>query len=202
MVRGLDWSGGTDELLVIVVLLSISHFAGLFLGRLVVRDSHWSFMVDLAFTLVTSFSIMCGYVGFLVERKLRTGLPRTALSGSQPSETIKVGHLNSLLGEQLSSVTFVQNYLQLDFDGKRLTVNQMPIVNTTAGTHIFGNSGYRDDLCSIIGRLVSAVQETQPAISIIFDEGSSIRVDLANSAFPEGDRLIFHDTLTNGWSWW
>ncbi len=62
-----------------------------------------------------------------------------------------------LLGEQLSSVTFVQDYLQLDFDGVQLTYNVWPSVLLAEAQSVFGATGYRDALCSLIAHVVSDV---------------------------------------------
>lgn len=118
------------------------------------------------------------------------------------SGKVTQSHLASLRGEQLSAVTFVQNYLQLEFDSKRLTINQWPSVETMDGIFQFGDVGYRNALCSLIARLVSNAYDTPDIIVIALDNGNSIRVDLASSAFRKGDRVIFHDTTNESWSWW
>ena len=43
-------------------------------------------------------------------------------------EQIEERSLQMLIGEQLSAVTFVQDYLQLHFDGPRLTVFSHAVV--------------------------------------------------------------------------
>lgn len=113
-----------------------------------------------------------------------------------------INPLNVLIGEQLSSVTFVQNYLQLDFDGRRLTINEWPSVNTQNGEVRFGEPSYRDDLCSLIAKLVARSESNDSAVILLFEDGSSIRVDMDNSRFGQGDRVIFHDSVENTWSWW
>lgn len=112
------------------------------------------------------------------------------------------GSLDSVVGEQLSSVTFVQNYVQLDFDGRRLTINEWPSVETGGEIVRFGEDGYRDALCSLIAKLVASVHVGDEAIILSFVGGESIRVDLLASRFPEGDRVIFHNHVNEGWSWW
>ena len=73
MVRGLKLSTGGRAFGAVVGLLSIAHVAGLLLGQLVVTDPHWSFMASLVVTLVTTFTIICGYIGFLVGEKRKCG---------------------------------------------------------------------------------------------------------------------------------
>jgi hypothetical protein len=106
------------------------------------------------------------------------------------------GVLAKLLHQQLSAVTFVQDYVQLSFDGLRLTLNVWPIINASRS---FGDSGYRDELCSLIGRTVVQVREEPGAIDIVFDEGC-LRIDLQSESSIE--RVIFENTVTAEWAWW
>ena len=72
----------------------------------------------------------------------------------------------------LSSVEFVQDYLQLHFDGPLLTLYVWPDVADADGISIaFGEPGYRDALCSVIGEIV-----TQPELN----EGRSLTVEFEN----------------------
>jgi hypothetical protein len=63
--------------------------------------------------------------------------------------------LVSLEGEQLSAVTFVRDYVQLHFDGPRLTLLTWPVVIAAEARCAFGEPGYRDSLCRLIGRIVA-----------------------------------------------
>lgn len=62
-----------------------------------------------------------------------------------------------LIGEKLSSVTFVMDYLQIDFDGNRFTFNIWPLITVDNVGYKFGDALYRDMLCSLIARIVSKV---------------------------------------------
>ncbi len=111
-------------------------------------------------------------------------------------------HLDVLIGEQLGAVMFVQNYLQLDFDGRILTFQDWPKLFTLSGEFGFGDQGYRDELCSFIAKKVQRADESEAVIRIVFEDESSIRMDLLESRMGEGDRVIFNDTLDESWSWW
>lgn len=76
--------------------------------------------------------------------------------------------LDRLVGETLSSVIFVADYLQLDFNGPRLTAHVWPRVRAFDETMHFGDRGYRDALCAFIGREVTAVVDSH-------DEGVVVR---------------------------
>src|SRR4051812_35531091 len=76
--------------------------------------------------------------------------------------------LDALVDQQLSAVIFIQDYLQLDFDGKRLTVNVWPAVFLSGKEFQIGHVGYRDALCELISRQVTSTSERQvksPSVS-------------------------------------
>lgn len=84
-----------------------------------------------------------------------------------------------LVGEQLSSVVFVQDYLQLDFDGSRLTCFIWPEVTIGDSVFRFGDESYRNQLCSIISKEVAKTILIQDVIiQIVFDTSSEIRLSL------------------------
>ncbi len=108
--------------------------------------------------------------------------------------------LDTLVGEQLSSVTFVQDYLQLDFDGKRLTLNVWPVICNHRQRLSIEDGGYRDLLCSIIGQEVTGALDTESNISLTFGDNSILWVDLTSQLDIE--RVVFEDTGTSRWAWW
>jgi hypothetical protein len=73
-----------------------------------------------------------------------------------------------LVGETLSSVIFVGDYCQLDFNGPRLTAYVWPTIVTETTARSFGDSGYRDLLCSFIGHDVEAAHD-RPAVGIVLE---------------------------------
>ncbi|GAA0920843.1 hypothetical protein GCM10009552_41820 [Rothia nasimurium] len=92
----------------------------------------------------------------------------------------------SLVGRQLSAVTFVMDYFQFHFDDSRLTVYSLPIATT--GEPIISN--FRDRLCAFIGRDVTFAEEvldialnidfgTFGRITIPLDEESRVTVEVA-----------------------
>jgi hypothetical protein len=107
--------------------------------------------------------------------------------------------LGQLVNEQLSAVVFVQDYLQLDFDGKRLTVNVWPTVTIEDHKYSVGANGYRDALCGLIGKTVSTASETEVEITLTFLEGQII-ISVIDEIPIE--HVIFEDTTTKAWAWW
>ena len=80
--------------------------------------------------------------------------------------------LESLAGEQLSSVEFVQDFLQLRFGEALLTLFVWPDVADPDGISVgFGQLGYRDALCIAIGETVMQAE---------FNEGRSLTVEFEN----------------------
>jgi hypothetical protein len=95
-----------------------------------------------------------------------------------------------LIGEKLSSVTFVMDYLQIDFDGNRFTLNIFPIIKSRGHVFKFGKQFYRDNLCELIGKVVSSIEvKNEEVLTIVFDSANYISVLLASSTpeitFPE-----------------
>lgn len=64
--------------------------------------------------------------------------------------------MTKLVEEPLGSVTFVQDYIQLDFGDARLTAYAWPSVEIGGVTFRFGDRGYRDALCAFIAHQVTA----------------------------------------------
>jgi len=107
----------------------------------------------------------------------------------------------SILGEQLSSVVFVQNYLQLDFDGNRLTSYSWPKVKIKNTVYVIGREYYRDALCEIITHLVSdVILIDDEALHIYFDNSFELSWKLLrdneNYDLPE---FIYFTDCDGGW---
>lgn len=85
----------------------------------------------------------------------------------------------SILDEQLSSVEFVQNYLQLHFDGNILTLYSWPEIDTDSGKYNIGMPGYRDALCEMITHKIDRVSFVeQNHLHLFFDNGFQISLSL------------------------
>ncbi len=86
---------------------------------------------------------------------------------------------NILIGEKLSSVTFVMDYLQVDFDGNKFTIYVWPIVTVENIDFKFGDTSYRDKLCSMITKVVMDVTIVDnKEIVINFDNNDRIFISL------------------------
>ena len=92
---------------------------------------------------------------------------------------MEVNFLDILKEEKLSSVIFVMDYLQLDFDGNRLTMNIWPSVNVLNIEYILKDQFYRDKLCSFIDQVVSDITfKENEFLMVHFKNGDSIKLSL------------------------
>jgi len=102
--------------------------------------------------------------------------------------------LKVLAGSQLSAVVFVQDYIQLQFDGPGLTVLTKSSVRVMNQSFEWGKQGYRDALCERIGKLVrqaSTIPEQE--IKIEFEDGSSISISLNPKDYRTAEAAIFNN---------
>jgi len=98
--------------------------------------------------------------------------------------------ISALEEQELNSVVFVQDYLQLDFNGPGLTLFHWPEVFVSGstslpeGSYAFGEPGYRDALCSQIGERVSgATLQAGAALEIEFETGTIFRSSLRSEDY-------------------
>ncbi|WP_433358752.1 hypothetical protein [Streptosporangium sp. CA-115845] len=97
--------------------------------------------------------------------------------------------LHALIGEETSSVTFVRDYVQLDFDGPQLSLFTWPRVSVGSTNGSMGEPGYRDMLCDLIGRPVLAVAEgTETGLVLDFGHGSVV-IKLDPSEVADGPEI-------------
>lgn len=115
----------------------------------------------------------------------------------QPNE---YNYLQDLIDRQLSSVEFVQDYLQLHFDGITLTSFNKPIVIINGITYTISTPGYRDALCSLISQIVIEVYETKEVISIQFGGTNYINISIREEdCNPEAAMLINENRNITVW---
>ena len=108
--------------------------------------------------------------------------------------------LQMLIGEQLSAVTFVQDYLQLQFDGPRLTVFSHPGVMLGDKAFHWGKPGFRDALCNNITKKVTETRVAYgDSIAIRFADGSMIKISLKDADYSGAEAVNFD---TGGNVWW
>jgi hypothetical protein len=99
--------------------------------------------------------------------------------------------LQTLVGGELSSVTFVQDYVQLDFNGPGMTAYTMPTVTYGSESLKVGQPGYRDALCAQIGRKIERTEVDKQRVSIIFEGGGVVSVSLLDNDYRGPEALLF-----------
>ena len=108
--------------------------------------------------------------------------------------------LHMLIGEQLSAVTFVQDYLQLHFDGPRLTVFSHTVVRLGDQIVHGVKPGFRDALCNNIAKkVVEARVAYGDTIFIRFADGAMLKISLKDEDYPGGEAVNFD---AGGNVWW
>lgn len=83
-----------------------------------------------------------------------------------------------IVGEYLSEVTFVMDYVQLVFNGPCLTALVLPTVHCGGREWSATDPGWRDSLCARIGGTVSSACLNGEELGICFEDGSRITVSL------------------------
>ena len=91
--------------------------------------------------------------------------------------------LPEVIGQALSAVAFVHDYVELHFDGKILRALAAPLVRTASGVFTFPAPGSRDALCGLIGKyVVDVVIQEDSEIEVRFDENTCVQVPLSAEA--------------------
>jgi hypothetical protein len=94
------------------------------------------------------------------------------------------GFKSAIEGMRLSSVVFVEDYLQLVFDDYVLTMFVWPEISGGGKTFKYGSEGYRDALSRLVNRrVVEAIEDPGEKISVLFSSG-----DILSMSLREDDR--------------
>lgn len=105
-----------------------------------------------------------------------------------------------LRGQQLSSVTFVKDYLQLWFDGPGINVTNPLTVMTPVQTITSWSPGFRDLLCEQIAKVVSNVERRSgEALAISFEDGSAMSISLRAQDYRSPEAYHAHGFRNNAW---
>jgi len=87
--------------------------------------------------------------------------------------------ISGIEGEELRSVAFVEDYLELRFGSSLLTLYAWPYVMHTEYSVAFGEPEYRNALCALIGEQVAtATLEEENALTIEFASGVVLGLSL------------------------
>jgi hypothetical protein len=98
-----------------------------------------------------------------------------------------------IVGEQLSSVTFVMDYWQLAFDGHTFSIMTWLAVSADGRATRSDEDGFRDRLCAQIAKVVRAADFVNKVLTITFEDGSIIRAFARDEDYrqPCPEALLF-----------
>lgn len=157
--------------------------------ELVTTTTTWSDSRDEHHRTLTSYALRCSQpVGrrcFGPDPEARDAFMKESFSEldvrelDPPEIREPVGPLDGILGERLSSVEFVADYVQLRFDGPPLNLYVWPRVHADGGVRQRPDDGYADALVGLIGRRLVATDELLDlGLVLDFDDGSRLAVPL------------------------
>lgn len=90
--------------------------------------------------------------------------------------------LAEIIGQPMSAVSFVHDYVELHFDGKILRALTRPSVASDRDQLAFPEPGSRDALCELIGkRVVNVILRETECIEVRFGSNASVRVPLSDA---------------------
>lgn len=129
----------------------------------------------------------------------------TADSGAPPGNPTP-SFLDGLVGETITTVAFVWDYLRIEFQyggsGPFFDFYVLPVVMREGNEYRSGDQGYRDALCAFIGGPIDGVFES-PEQGIGLRSGAShLRVDAATPGLPEPTEIAVLDYRDGSLSVW
>jgi hypothetical protein len=101
--------------------------------------------------------------------------------------------LKGIEGRQLSSVEFVQDYVQLRFDGPALTVFTPPSIRTGPLIINWGDVAFRNALCDLITHTVLSTSVGRDEVMVVFDNNTIFSVSLKQDDYVCPEALTFSD---------
>lgn len=100
--------------------------------------------------------------------------------------------LNLLVGEPLSAVCFVMDYVEFHFDGRILRSLANPTVDRSGISIMFGQLGARDALCGLIADTVTQVRlEDEIRIEVHFHSGAVLKIPIDEASRHQGEAAHF-----------
>ena len=87
--------------------------------------------------------------------------------------------IRNLIGEQISAVCFVMDYVEINFNGMILRSVADPFIRIGDREFMFPGQGSRDALCSIIGDYVRAIELIEDSrFTLETDRGHRLTIPL------------------------
>jgi hypothetical protein len=128
----------------------------------------------------------------------RRYLPLTNILTPQTGKKLSEA-LHELVGNVLSSVEFVQDYLQMRFDGPCLTAYTPPSIRCGSKRFDWNQPGYRDELCGQIGRRIERSESDEQRILIAFEGGAEVSISLRPDDYCGPEAVQFSLDINRTW---
>lgn len=110
--------------------------------------------------------------------------------------------LSLVVGEPLSAVVFIQDYVQLQFNDSGLTLLTWPTVVVQDRGFEYGDPQYRDMLCERINKIVRTASLIEgQEIRIEFEDNSCVLVSLRPESYQAAEAAIFTSGPDKTWVW-
>lgn len=98
-----------------------------------------------------------------------------------------------IVGTELSAVTFVRDYVQLDFDGPKFNVLTPITVSLPSGHVVSADDQFRNRICDQIGKAVSdVIVKEHESLLLQFTDESTISLSLKEEDYPGPEAVIFN----------
>lgn len=107
--------------------------------------------------------------------------------------------LKELAGLELTSVTFLRDYLQLQFDGPSINVMNTVVAASQGQSAKTGDDQFRNFLCGQIGKQVRAVDVSAESVSIQFFDDGRIVVLLGDEHYVGPEAIYYYGFSNGGW---
>jgi hypothetical protein len=105
----------------------------------------------------------------------------------------------AILGAKLEAVTFVMDYVQLQFDAAQLTAYTLPQVELAGHRWTSQDDGWRDSLCARIGIGVRSASCSDQRLRFDFEDGAAITVSMRNEDYRGAEAFMLcvtdHDVI-------
>lgn len=116
---------------------------------------------------------------------------------------MKENPLNVLVGKQLSSVEFVQDYIQFHFDGPVLSAITDPVVTVKGTTYERNSTGFCEQLIKCITQIVKkAIVEENIALRLELDDYAILSISLRPEDYITAEAAILYTGPDEGMSIW
>lgn len=106
-----------------------------------------------------------------------------------PSQEVSAA-CNAIVGAKLEAVTFVMDYVQLQFDAAQLTAYTLPHVELAGHHWTSQDDGWRDSLCARIGIGVRNASCSDQRLQFDFEDGTAITVSLRNEDYRGAEAFV------------